>query len=89
MMESETVRCFPFKADQQRLEFVNPGERSLTHEAMCIYIAVKMPFAATLHGLSVPFIFSNIRNQSMIPEQLACSTGITAAIGIEEGTLVG
>ena len=89
MMESETIRCFPFKADQQRLELINPGERSLTHEAMCVDLVVKMSFAATLHRLSVAFIFSNIRNQSMIPEQLACSTGIKAAIGSEEGTLVG
>jgi hypothetical protein len=89
MMKSETVRCFPFKADQQGLEFVNPSECSLIHEAMGIYLVVKLSFAATLHGLAVPFVFSNIGNQPMIPEQLPRSTGIKAAIGIEEGTFVG
>src|SRR5918912_3217260 len=88
MMESKTIRCFPFKSDQQCLEFVNPGERSLTHEAMFIYLAVKMSFATTLHRLSVSFIFCNIGNQPMIPEQLPCRTGIKTAISVEEGTFI-
>ena len=88
MMEAETVRRFPFKADQQGLEFVNPGECSLTHETVSIDLAVKMSFAATLHKLSVAFIFCNIGDQPMIPEQLPCRTGIKTAIGIEEGTFI-
>ena len=88
MMESETIGCFALKADQQGLEFINPSERSFTHEAMRIYLAVKMPFTATLHRLAVPFIFSNIGNQAMIPEQLPGSTGIKAAISVEEGTFI-
>ena len=88
MMEAETIRRFPFKADQQGLEFVNPGKRSLTHEAMFIYLAVKMSFATTLHRLSVPFIFCNIGYQPMMPEQLPCRTGIKATISIEEGTFI-
>ena len=88
MMESETVCCFPFKADQQGLEFVNPSECSLIHEAMGIYLVVKLSFAATLHGLAVPFVFSNIGNQPMIPEQLPRRAGIKAAISIEEGTFI-
>ena len=88
MMESKTIRRFPFKADQQRLEFVDPGERSLTHEAMFIHLAVKMPFAATLNRPSITFIFSNIGNQPMIPEQFPCSTGVKAAICIEESTFI-
>ena len=49
MMESETVGRFALKVDQQGLEFVNPGERPFTHEAMLIHLAVKVPFAPTLH----------------------------------------
>ncbi|CAA9398710.1 MAG: hypothetical protein AVDCRST_MAG93-10113, partial [uncultured Chloroflexia bacterium] len=26
VMKSETIDRFPFKADQQRLEYINPGE---------------------------------------------------------------
>jgi hypothetical protein len=88
MMESETIGCFALKADQQGLEFVNPGERSFTHEAMGIHCAVKMPLTAPLHRLAVPFIFSTIGNQGLIPEQLPGSTGIKAAIGVEEGTFI-
>jgi hypothetical protein len=51
---------------------------------MRIYLAVKMPFTAPLHRLAVPFIFSNIGNQAMIPEELPGSTGIKATICIEK-----
>ena len=88
MMEAETIGRFALKADQQGLKFVNPGERSFTHEAMHIYLAVKLPFAATLHRLAVPFIFSNIGNQAMIPEEFPGSTGIKATICIEKGTFI-
>ena len=88
MMESETIGCFALKADQQGLEFVNPCKRSFTHEAMGIHLAVKMPFAAPLHRLAIAFIFSDIGNQAMIPEQLPSSTGIKAAICVEEGTFI-
>jgi hypothetical protein len=60
MMEAETIGRVARKANQQGLEFVNPGERAFTHEAMGIDREVKLPFAATLHRLAVTFIFSNI-----------------------------
>jgi hypothetical protein len=47
-----------------------------------------MPFTAPLHRLAVPFIFSNIGNQAMIPEELPSSTGIKATICIEKGTFI-
>ena len=55
---------------------------------MLIDRAVKLPCAATLHRLAVPFIFSNLGNQPMLPEPLAGSTGIKATICIEKSTLL-
>ncbi len=54
---------------------------------MCILIEV--PFSPAFDRFAIAFIFSNVRNNAMIPEHLTGSLRIEAFICIEEGTFVG
>jgi hypothetical protein len=86
MMEPKAMSHFPLKSDQQGLEFVNPGERSLTHEAMLVHLSVEVTVPATFDHFSVPFIFWNVGCHTTIPQHLTHSAGIKTAICIENRT---
>ena len=79
---------FPFKSDQQRLEFINPCEGSLTHEASLVHRHVEMPLASTLDLLAVALVLRNVRLDPTIPQHLPRRSRIETAIRIEDGTFV-
>lgn len=87
-MESQTIGRFAFKANQQGLEYVNPGERPFTDKAMFVHISVEMPLPSAFDGLSIALVFSNVRNNSTVPQHLSRTARIKATISIEERTLV-
>ncbi len=84
VMKAETIGSFPFETDQQGLEFVNPGERSLTHEALLVCCLVEMSFSSTFDVFPIALVLRNVGNDAAIPEQLPGSTRIKAAISIKE-----
>ncbi len=88
VMKAETIGCSALEADQQGLEFVNPGERSLTHEASLVRLLVEMSFSSTFDVFPIALVLRNIRNDAAIPEQFPCCTRIKAAIGIKERTVI-
>ena len=79
---------FPLKSDQQRLEFVNPCERSLTHKAPLVHEYIEMSFASTLDTLSIALVLRNVGLNPAIPQYLPRSSCIEAAICIEDGSFV-
>jgi hypothetical protein len=66
-MESKAMSCFPLKSDQQGLEFVNPGEGSLTHETPLIHTLVEISFSSTLDLLSTALVLRNVGLDTPIP----------------------
>ena len=88
MMEAKAMNCFPLKADQQRLEFVNPGERSLTDKAMLVHNRIEISFASTFDLLSIALVLCNVGLDTSIPQHLTCRSRIKAAICIEDGSFV-
>ena len=87
-MESKTISRFPLKSNQQRLEFVNPGEGSLTHKATLVHDDVEVSFPSALHGLSIALILRNVGLDPSIPQQLPRRPRIEAPIRIEDGSFV-
>ncbi len=87
-MESKTICCFAFKADQHGLEFVNPCEGTLTHKAMLVHVGVEMSFPAPFCGSSITFVLRNVGFYTTIPQQLACCACVKRAICIEKGIMV-
>ena len=83
-MESQTIGCFTFKANQQGLEDINPGEGSFTDKAMFVHSTVEMPLTPALDSLAVALVFSNVGNNAAVPQHLPRFTGIKATISIEE-----
>src|SRR3712207_2622705 len=88
MMESQTIDGLAFESNQQRLEDIDPRERTFTHEAALVHGLIEMPFAPTLHGLSIAFIFRNVWFDATIPEEFAYCSYVKGAICIEYRTLV-
>ncbi len=88
VMKAETIGCFPFKADQQGLEFVNPGECALTDEASLVRLLVEMSFPSTFYPFSIPLVLRDVGNDATIPQQLAGCAGIEAAISIKQGAFI-
>ncbi len=88
MMKAETIGCFAFETDQQGLEFVNPGERSLTHEASLVRLVVEMSFSSAFDVFSIALVLRNVWNDAAIPQQLPSGTRVKAAIGIKERTFI-
>ena len=88
MRESKTRSRFPLKSDQQGLEFVNPGEGSLAHEAPLVYGRVEMSFASTFDALSIALVLRNVRLDPAIPQHLPRRSCIETAICIEDGSFV-
>ncbi len=88
MMESETIRCFPFETDQQGLEFVNPSERSLTHEASLVRSLVELSFPSMFDVFPIALVLRNVRNDATIPQQFPSCTRVKAAIGIKESPFI-
>jgi hypothetical protein len=88
VMKAETIGCFPFEADQQGLEFVNPGERPLAHEAPLVRLYVEMSFSSTFDAFPIALVLRNIRNDVAVPQQFPSCTRIKAAIGIKERAFI-
>jgi hypothetical protein len=88
MMEAKAVSRFPLKPNQQGLEFVNPGERSLTHEPALVHTCIEIALPSALDLLSVALVLRNVRLDPTIPQHLARRSRIEAAIRIENGTFV-
>src|SRR3712207_4053217 len=82
-MESEEIDIFAFKSDQQRPKLVDPGEGSLNRETPFVHVAVEMPLSTAFRRFSATFVFSNVRNNAGIPEQLARSTRVKTTVCIE------
>ena len=88
VMKAETIGCFPFETDQQGLEFVNPGERALTHKASLVRLLVKMSFSSTFDAFPIALVLRNVRNDATIPQQFSCCSRVKAAVGVEECTFI-
>ncbi len=88
MMEAKAMNCFPLKSDQQRLEFVNPGERSLTDKATFVHNRIEVSLASTFDFLSIALVLRNVGLDPTIPQDLARRSCIEATIRIEDGTFV-
>ena len=88
MMEAKTVSCFPLKSDQQGLELVNPSEGSLTDKAALVHNRVEVSFASTFDCLSIALVLRNVGLDTTIPQHLACSPRVKAAICVEDGSFV-
>lgn len=88
MMESQTIRRFALKSNQQGLEFINPGEGSLTDEAMLVHVWVEIPFPPTLDGFAVALIFCNVGFDPTVPQHFPGCARIKAPIHVEYGSLV-
>ena len=82
-MESEEIDIFALKSDQQRPKLVDPGEGSLNRETPFVHVAVEMPLSPAFRRYSATFVFSNVRNNAGIPEQLARSTRVKTTVCIE------
>ena len=82
-MESQTIGCFAFKSNQQGLEYINPGEGAFTDKAMFVHITVEMTLPSVFDGLSIALVFSNVGNNSAVPQHLPRFTCIEATISIE------
>jgi len=87
-MEPEKIAPFALKPYQQRAKLVDPGEGTFNREAPFVHVAVEMPLPSAFCRFSPPFVFSNVRNNASVPEQLARSAGIKTTICIEERVLV-
>ncbi len=88
VMKAETIGCFAFETDQQGLEFVDPGERSFTHEASLVCCLVEMSFSSTFDVFPIALVLRNVGNDAAIPQQLPGCTRIKAAISIKERTFI-
>ncbi len=88
VMKAETIGGFAFETDQQGLEFVNPGERSFTHEASLVRLVVEMSFSSTFDMFPIALVLRNIRNDAPIPQQFPGCSRIKATIGIKERTFI-
>ena len=88
VMKAETIGCFPFETDQQGLEFVNPGKRSLTYEASLVHRLVETSFSSTFDAFPIALVLRNVRNNATIPQQFSCCSRVKAAIGVEECTFI-
>ncbi len=88
MMKAETIGCFALETDQQGLEFVNPGECSLTHEASLVRLVVEMSFSSALDVFPIALVLRNVRNDTTIPQQFPSCTRVKATIGIKERTFI-
>ena len=66
-MKSQTIGGFAFEADQQRLEDIDPGKRTLTHKATFVDIAIEMPLSPAFDGLAIALVFGNVRFHATIP----------------------
>ena len=86
MMEAKAMSRFPLKPNQQGLEFVNPGERSLTDKATFVHNRIEVSLASTFDLLSIALVLCNIRLDPAIPQDLARISRVKAAIRIEDGT---
>ena len=87
-MESKAMSCFSLKSDQQGLEFVNPGEGSLTHEPPLVHTRIEIALPSTLGLLSVALVLHNVGLDPAIPQNLPRSSCVEAAICVEDGTFV-
>ncbi len=67
VMKAETIGGFALETDQQGLEFVNPGERSLTHEASLVRLLVEMSFSSAFDRLAIALVFRNVGFHAAIP----------------------
>ena len=88
VMKAETIGCLAFATDQQGLEFVNPGERSLTNEAMLVRRLVEMSFSSAFGTFPISLVLGNVRDNATIPKQFPGCTRIKAAISIKERTFI-
>jgi hypothetical protein len=88
MMKSKAMSCFSLKSDQQGLEFVNPGEGSLTHEPALVHTRIEIALPSTLDLLSVALVLRNVGLDPAIPQYLPRSSCVEAAICVEDGTFV-
>ncbi len=79
---------FSLKSDQQRLEFVNPCERSLTHKAPLVHQYIEMSLTSTLDTLSIALVLCNVGLNPAIPQYLSRSSCIEAAICVEDRSFV-
>ncbi len=87
-MEAEKIDIFTLKSDQQRPKLVDPCERSLNREAPFVHVAIEMSLPTAFRRFPTTFVFSNVRNNTSIPEHLACSTRVKTTVRIEERSLI-
>lgn len=87
-MKAERVDLLAFKSDEQPLEFIDPGKRTLHGKAFFVHRAVKMALAPALGTLPIAFVFRNIRSYTTIPKQFTSLFCVKRTIGIKIGVRI-
>ncbi len=84
MMPTEKVDIFPIITDQQSPELVDPGEATLTAEALFVDIGIEQAFTPTFDRLAIAVVLGDVGNKAMIETDLARIAGVEGAVGIEQ-----
>lgn len=83
MMRPQEVSIFPVKPNEQRTEFIDPGEAPFVGKATSVNVRVEQALASTLGRLAIAFVLGNVRDNTVIEADLACRAGIKGTIGVE------
>lgn len=83
-MKPHPIHLLALKANEQPLELVDPGERTLVHKALFVDGLVKMTLPSTLGMLPIALVFGNIRPHPSVPEHLSSLFGVKRTISVEK-----
>lgn len=83
MMRPQEVNIFPVKPDEQRTEFIDPGEATFVGKATSVNVRVEQAVASTLGRLAIALVLGNVRDNIVIEADLSCRAGIKGTIGVE------
>ena len=86
-ISAEKVCVFTFEPYKKSLEFINPGESSLTSKAMFVNLRIEQSFATAFVSLAIALIFVNVGNNAMIEAGFAGILGVKSLVCVEESTL--
>ena len=88
-MSAQKVDSFPIIADQQSAKPVDPGEGTLTGEALVVDMVIEQAFSSALGLLAIAGIFGDVGDQPVIEADFAPIAAIESAVGVEKGTDTG